>query len=100
MNMADGKAAAVWPSEISVNDRGRSLSITFGEGEALTLSAELLRFASPSAEPQRARQEDMRGVAIVGIEPVGNYAVQLTFNDGHKSGIYSWDLLHDLASPV
>ena len=101
MDMADGKAAAaVWPSEISVNDRGHSLSITFGEGEVLTLSAALLRFASPSAELQRARQEDLRGVAIVGVEPVGNYAVQLTFNDGHKSGIYSWDLLHDLASPV
>ncbi|MHB8884967.1 MAG: gamma-butyrobetaine hydroxylase family protein [Methylovirgula sp.] len=98
MDKADGKPAAVWPSEISVNDQGRSLSIRFGEDETLTLSAALLRFESPSAEPRRGRLEDMRGVAIVGVEPVGNYAVQLTFNDGHKSGIYSWDLFHDLAS--
>lgn len=99
MDMADGKSAsAAWPSEICVNDRGRSLSITFAGGDVLTLSAELLRFASPSVEPRRTRQEEMRGVAIVGVEPVGNYAVQLAFDDGHKSGIYSWDLLHDLAA--
>ena len=68
MDMADGKSAsAAWPSEICVNDLGRSLSITFAGGDVLTLSAELLRFASPSVEPRRTRQEEMRGVAIVGV---------------------------------
>ena len=86
------------PSEIRVNDRGRSLSIKFEGGDGFTLSAALLRFASPSVEPHHDRQDDMSGVAIVGVEPIGNYAVQLAFNDGHKSGIYSWELLHDLAS--
>lgn len=99
MEMGDEKTESTdWPSEIRVNDRGRSLSIKFEGGAAFTLLAEVLRFASPSVEPLRAEREDMRGIAIVGVEPVGNYAVQLAFNDGHKSGIYSWELLHDLAS--
>lgn len=99
MATGDGKVQAMdWPSEISVNDRGRSLSIKFESGEGFTLTAAVLRFASPSAEPLRERQGDMSGITITGVEPVGNYAVLLAFNDGHKSGIYSWDLLHDLAA--
>ena len=99
MDIGDKKTESTdWPSEIRVKDRGRSLSIMFAGGAEVTLSAALLRFASPSVEPQQARQEDMSGITIVGVEPVGNYAVQLAFDDGHKSGIYSWDLLHGLAS--
>ena len=78
------------------------LDITFGNGAVANLPAEYLRVESPSAEVQgHARSEKRlvsgkRAVGIGAIEPVGNYAVRLTFSDGHDTGIFSWDYLQQL----
>jgi len=98
MNMSEDMAASDCPSEIRLCDRGRNLSLIFAGGNRATLSAALLRQASPSAEGNSASLDDGHEVAITGIEPIGNYAIALAFDDGHRSGIYSWQLLHQLAS--
>lgn len=95
----DVMASTDLPSEIRVIDQGRKLSMMFANGDMLTLPADLLRIATPSADAQGAQAENTCSVAIIGIEPVGNYAVQLAFDDGHSSGLYSWELLRSLASP-
>jgi len=93
--------AGNWPSEIRLGSDKRSLSVTFESGESFTLSAELLRVESPSAEVQghgvgqKTTPAGKRRVRITGIEPVGNYAVRLVFDDGHDTGLFSWDILHD-----
>ncbi len=82
------------------------LDIIFDDGTSASLTAEYLRVESPSAEVQghNAGQKKLvagkRDVAITGIEPVGNYAVRLIFSDGHETGIYSWDVLHELAREI
>ncbi len=92
------------PSEIKLHQKSRQLEISFPDGKTFTLSHEFLRVNSPSAEVrghgpgQEVLQSGKRNVAITGLEPVGNYAVQPTFSDGHDTGIYSWDLLYDLGS--
>ncbi len=89
----------VWVEEIRLTDAGRSLNVTFGDGEKHQLTAEYLRVESPSAEVQ-GHSADQKicvagksGVAIIKIDPVGNYAVRLTFDDMHSTGIYSWSYL-------
>ncbi len=78
------------------------LDITFSDGTTTSLPAEYLRIESPSAEVQGHAQAEKklvpgkRHVAITAIEPVGNYAIRLTFSDGHDTGIFSWDILHRL----
>ena len=78
------------------------LHVEFDDGARFSLSAEYLRVESPSAEVQGhgPHQKQIvggkRDVAIIGIEPVGNYAVRLVFDDLHDTGIYSWDYLHEL----
>ena len=90
-----------WPSEIRLGSDKKSLFVTFESGESFTLSAELLRVESPSAEVQghgvgqKTTPFGKRHVRITGIEPVGNYAVRLVFDDGHDTGLFSWDILHD-----
>ena len=90
-----------WPSEIRVSTDKKTLSVIFEGGESITLSAELLRVESPSAEVQghgvgqKTTPLGKQDVRITGIEPVGNYAVRLTFDDGHNTGIFSWDILQD-----
>ena len=90
------------PSRIKLHRNSRKLELAFGEGEVHELECELLRVYSPSAEVrghgpgQEALQIGKRDVAITDIRPVGNYAVQLVFDDGHDTGIYSWDYLYDL----
>jgi DUF971 family protein len=90
-----------WPSEIRLSTDKKTLSVIFEGGESMTLSAELLRVESPSAEVQghgvgqKTTPLGKQDVRIAGIEPVGNYAVRLTFDDGHNTGIYSWDILQD-----
>jgi len=91
-----------WPTELLV-DRARStLSIAFDSGERFALPAEYLRVESPSAEVQghSATQKQTVGgkrhVKIVSIEPVGNYAARIIFDDGHDTGLYSWDYLREL----
>jgi DUF971 family protein len=85
-----------WPSELRVREAGRVLRMTFADGFAAAIPAERLRAASPSADKRRA-PAGAGGVAIVGVESVGNYAVRIAFSDGHDTGIYSWDLLRKLA---
>ena len=88
------------PTELSYDRQSRRLEIVFESGERHVLSAEFLRVYSPSAEVrghgpgQEVLQTGKRNVAILEIEAVGNYAVCLHFDDGHRTGIYSWDELH------
>ena len=90
-------------SELRLNPQKSELSITFTDGTAGRLSAELLRVISPSAEVQghspseRKLVPGKRDVTIRAIEPVGNYAVRLVFSDGHNTGLYSWLYLHESA---
>lgn len=91
------------PTAITLHQRSRELEIAFEDGLNARLSAELLRVYSPSAEVrghgpgQEVLQFGKRDVGVLDVEPVGQYAVRLTFSDGHNSGIYSWDYLHQLA---
>jgi len=90
------------PTSIKLHKRSRVLEISFEDGERFELSCELLRVHSPSAEVrghgpgQGVLPMGKQDVNIESIEPVGNYAVRLVFDDGHDSGLYSWDYLHRL----
>ena len=90
------------PTDIKLRTRSRLLEITFDDGSHYELPFEYLRVHSPSAEVrghgagQEVLQSGKRAVAITAIEPVGQYAVKLVFDDGHDSGLYSWDYLYEL----
>lgn len=90
------------PTELKLHKESRILEIAFNDKEKYELPCELLRVYSPSAEVHGHGQEVLQlgkeKVNIDSIEPVGNYAVCLRFDDGHETGIYSWDLLHDLGA--
>jgi DUF971 family protein len=94
--------AAPWPTEIRLKKDRRTLAVSFDTGEAHELDAEYLRVNSPSAEVQghspaeRKLQFGKQNVEIVGLEPVGNYAVRISFDDLHSSGLYVWDYLLQL----
>jgi DUF971 family protein len=89
------------PRRINYHRKSRVLEVDFGD-RTVELPAELLRVYSPSAEvrghapEERRLQTGKKYVSITGIEPVGNYAVRLTFDDGHDTGLYGWDYLRDL----
>jgi DUF971 family protein len=89
------------PTEIKLHQKSRVLEIAFADGAAFRLPCEFLRVYSPSAEVrghgpgQEVLQVGKKDVEITRVEPVGSYAVQFTFSDGHDTGIYSWDLLYD-----
>jgi DUF971 family protein len=91
-----------WPTELRLAKDRRILRIAFDDGSAFDLPAEYLRVASPSAEVQghspaeRRTVGGKRDVEIIGVEPVGNYAVKLVFDDMHDTGIYGWDYLYRL----
>jgi len=93
-----------WPSELRLSKDKKLLTVAFGGGESFALPAEYLRVKSPSAEVQghspdeRKTVPGKRDVMILEVLPVGNYAVRLTFDDLHSTGIYSWDYLHDLGT--
>ena len=93
-----------WPTELRLTPDRRTLRIGFDDGSAFELPAEYLRVFSPSAEVQGHSPQERklvfgkRDVTIRGIEPVGNYAVRLVFDDGHSTGIYGWGYLHGLGS--
>jgi DUF971 family protein len=95
-------AALAWPVEIRLPKDRRALRVTFDDGRAFDLSAELLRVTSPSAEVQGHSEAERktvggkRNVTILSVDPVGNYAVRLGFDDMHSTGIYSWAFLRDL----
>ena len=102
--MAGLQNATPIPDEIRLYDGGRMLRIAYPDTGAAELTAEFLRVSSPSAEVRghghgnEVLQVGKEDVSITGIEPVGNYAVKLIFSDGHDSGLYSWDVLHEFAS--
>ena len=93
-----------WPSELRLSKDKRTFHVLFDDGTAFDLPAEFLRVESPSAEVQghsaseRKTVAGKRNVEILGVEPVGNYAVKLVFDDLHASGIYSWNYLYELGS--
>jgi len=90
------------PTRIVVHKQSRVLEIEFDDGRSFRLPFEYLRVYSPSAEVrghgpgQETLQVGKREVDILALDPVGNYAVQPKFSDGHESGIYSWDILYEL----
>jgi DUF971 family protein len=90
------------PTEIRLDRAARVLRVSFDDGADYALPAEYLRVESPSAEVQGhgPGQKTIIGgkqmVGITSVEPVGHYAVRLVFDDGHDSGIFSWDYLHEL----
>lgn len=90
------------PVEIQLHSRSRQLELTYADGERHSLSCEFLRVYSPSAEVlghgpgQEVLQTGKMNVAITAIKPVGNYALQLVFDDGHDTGLYSWRYLYEL----
>ena len=96
------KLAPAWPVEIRLVKDRRALHVTFDDGVAFDLPAEVLRVTSPSAEvqghseAQRKTVGGKRNVTILSVDPVGNYAVRLGFDDMHATGIYSWAFLRDL----
>src|SRR5882757_9667720 len=90
------------PTEIRLDRAARVLHVSFDDGVRFSLPAEYLRVESPSAEVQghgpgqKTVLGGKRQVGINAVEPVGHYAVRLIFDDGHDTGIYSWDYLHEL----
>lgn len=97
-------AGAHVPSALTVHTQSRTLEIAFDSGEVFALPFEFLRVYSPSAEVkghgpgQEVLQTGKRAVLLTALEPVGHYAVQPHFSDGHNSGIYTWDYLHWLGA--
>jgi DUF971 family protein len=102
--MAGLKAGAPTPQALTVHGQSAVLEISFSDGQQFRIPFELMRVYSPSAEVQghgkgqEVLQSGKRQVTLTALEPVGNYAVQPTFSDGHSSGIFSWDYLYFLGS--
>jgi DUF971 family protein len=97
-----GFAPTSWPTEIKLRKAEKTLEVTFDDGRRFAYPAELLRVESPSAEVQGhgASQKQIvagrRHVGIIGVEPVGNYAIRIRFDDLHDTGIFSWQYLREL----
>jgi DUF971 family protein len=102
--MAGLQSGAPTPLALTVHNQSRVLEVTFSDGAEFRIPFELMRVYSPSAEVQghgpgqEVLQTGKREVDLAGLAPVGNYAVQPTFSDGHESGIFSWDYLYFLGS--
>jgi len=96
------EAKQPWPTRIRLTDDGRLLTIEFDDGSSVALTSVRLRVATPSVEAKRltpAERQAMIGdkpVKITAIEPIGNYAIRPTFDDGHSTGIYNWTYLAEL----
>jgi DUF971 family protein len=94
--------AARTPTEIKLRRQSRVLDVAFDDGQRVELPFEYLRVYSPSAEVrghgpgQETLQLGKHEVQVVKIDPVGNYAVRLVFNDGHDTGLYTWGYLYEL----
>lgn len=93
-----------WPSELRLHDKGATLTVSFDNGDRFDLPAEFLRVESPSAEVkghgpgQEVTVAGKRHVRILSLDQVGNYAVKITFSDGHATGLYAWDYLHRIGT--
>lgn len=91
-----------WPTELRVSKDRHRLVVTFNDGASFDLSAEMLRVLSPSAEVQghgpgqRVTVPGKRNVQIISVQPTGNYAVRIGFDDFHDTGIFTWNYLHQL----
>ena len=102
--MATEAASRPWPTELKLNKAKDTLEIVFDTGERFPLAAEYLRVNTQSAEVKghgsgpRATLAGKRGVRISAIESIGNYAVRIIYDDGHDTGLYSWDYLYELGS--
>ena len=102
--MGDRFSTDRWPTEIRLKRAEKILEVDFDDGQKFALSAELLRVESPSAEVQghTPSQKQVivgrRHVGIVELEPVGNYAIRITFDDLHDTGIFSWQYLYELGT--
>ena len=102
--MAGLTAGAPSPMALTVHGQSRVLEVAFSDGAVFRLPFELMRVYSPSAEVQghgpgqETLQTGKREVGLLGLEPVGNYAVKPLFTDGHESGIFTWDYLYSLGS--
>ena len=102
--MAGLQAGAPAPTQLTVHGQSRVLEVGFSDGNTYRIPFELMRIYSPSAEVQghgpgqEVLQTGKREVELSALEPIGNYAVQPTFSDGHTSGIFSWDYLYFLGS--
>ena len=102
--MAGLTAGAPTPTALTVHGQSRVLEVAFSDGAVFRLPFELMRVYSPSAEVQghgpgqETLQTGKRDVGLLGLEPVGNYAVKPLFTDGHESGIFTWDYLYSLGS--
>jgi DUF971 family protein len=92
------------PTEIRVHRRSREIALTYADGRSVRIPCELLRVFSPSAEVRGHGSEDRKLVTgkkyvnVESIERIGNYAIRIVFDDGHDTGIYSWDYLAELAA--
>ena len=97
-------AESAVPTEIKLHQKSRLMEVSFDDGQRFTFTYEFLRVHSPSAEVrghgpgQEVLQTGKTDVDIVALEPVGAYAVQPRFSDGHDTGIYAWDYLHHLGT--
>jgi DUF971 family protein len=102
--MAGLQPGAATPQSITVHAKSRVLEVGFSDGATFRIPFELMRVYSPSAEVQghgpgqEVLQTGKREVELLGLDPVGNYAVQPRFSDGHDSGIFTWDYLYFLGS--
>lgn len=94
------QADSPWPEEITLSPNKAILTVAFNNGEVFSLSAELLRVSSPSAEVQGHGNEEKKilpgkkHITIRHIEPVGHYAIRIDFSDGHDTGIFTWQTLY------
>ena len=94
---------AAWPTKLKLDKDKRTLTVAFDDGAQFALPAELLRVFSPSAEvqghsaEQRVTVPGKKNVRILELDPVGTYAVRITFDDGHDTGLYMWAYLRDLS---
>jgi len=102
--MGEGFAAPHWPTEIRLERAEKRLIVTFDDGRRFAYPAEFLRVLSPSAEVQGHGPNDRitvagrRHVGILALEPIGNYAIRISFDDLHDTGIYSWRYLYELGA--
>ncbi|MCW2310751.1 DUF971 domain-containing protein [Rhodoferax antarcticus] len=102
--MAGLKAGSPHPEDITVHSASKVLEVSFSDGASFRIPFELMRVCSPSAEVQghgpgqETLQTGKREVTLTALEPVGNYAVQPTFSDGHTTGLYTWEYLYFLGS--